>query len=129
MTKSFSVMVQQFVKDGCTIAIPNPARSGYLCTRSDFLSELIRFLSMMQVLKVGVGNEIAMVKKGLELANHSLVVTQSDDQLYNTMVNVINRLIDICIKEGEKAYTSEEIELAETYAWCIAGCKLFLEYR
>ncbi|MFD2564943.1 hypothetical protein [Aquimarina rubra] len=128
MSTIFSVMVKEFVADGSKEAIPNPARSGYLCMPTDFLGELVRFISMMQVMKVGVGSEIAQLKKDLKVANQFLREVKTQQKLYATTVQAIDRLEQICIEEGEKAQENEEITLAETYAWCIAGCQLFLEY-
>ncbi|WP_299442626.1 hypothetical protein [uncultured Aquimarina sp.] len=128
MSTTFSVMVKQIVTEGNTDVIPNPARSGYLCLPKDFLTELIRFVSMMQVLKIGIGSEIAAIKNDLEVANQSPFISQSDDRLYKLMVGAIDRISIICTKEGERAQTIGEMNLAETYAWSIAGCLLFLEY-
>ncbi|WP_299258073.1 hypothetical protein [uncultured Aquimarina sp.] len=122
------MMIQQIVNESSTDAIPNPARSGYLCVPTDFLSGLIRFVSMMQVIKIGVGSEIAAIKNDLEIANQSPFITQSDDRLYKLMVGAIERIVTICTTEGERAASAGEKKLAETYAWCIAGCQLFLEY-
>jgi len=127
MSEDFSAMVKQFIANGNTYAIPNPSRPGYLCKPTGFLSELIRFLSMMQVLNVGIGNEIAGIKNDLKIANRSSIPTKSDDRLYNTIKNAIQGMSIICFKEGETAYISGETELAEAYAWTIAGCKLFLK--
>ncbi|WP_298542941.1 hypothetical protein [uncultured Aquimarina sp.] len=128
MSTTFSVMIQQIVSESSTDAIPDPARSGYLCKPTDFLSELIRFVSMMQVIKIGVGSEIATIKNDLEIANQSPFIRQSDDRLYKLMVGAIGHIISICTTEGEHAETAGEQKLTETYAWCIAGCRLFLEY-
>ncbi|WP_378178029.1 hypothetical protein [Aquimarina sp. SS2-1] len=128
MSTTFSVMIKEFVSDGSKEAIPNPARSGYLCVPTDFLGELIRFVSMMQVMKVGVGSEVAQLKKDLKLAKQFLKPTRNQDKLFATMIHAVHRIEHICIEEGEKAQENEEITLAETYAWCIAGCQLFLEY-
>jgi len=125
---TFSERIQQFINDGSINTIPNPAHSGYLCSPVDFLSELIRFLSMMQVLKVGVSNEIVEIKNNIIIANYSLLRTQSDDQLYSMMTQAIHRLNEICRVEGEKAHESGETTLSESYAWAIAGCILFLTY-
>ncbi|MDH7444843.1 hypothetical protein [Aquimarina sp. 2201CG14-23] len=128
MSTEFSMMVKQFVADGSIDAIPNPSRSGYLCRPQEFLSELIRFVSMMQVMKVGIGSEIATIKNDLEVANQSPIIKKSDDRLYNIMIRAIRRIENICTAEGERAQIAEEIELAETYAWSIVGCQLFLKY-
>ena len=128
MEITFSEMVQQYINDGDNSAIPNPAHSGYLCKVDDFLSELLQFLSMMQVVKVGVGNEIAGIKKDIQKVNYSLKVIRSNNQLYKSMNQAINCLIDICNIEGEKAQKSGERMLSETYAWTIAGCCLFLKH-
>ncbi|MBW1298027.1 hypothetical protein [Aquimarina litoralis] len=128
MSTAFSVMVKQIVSESSTASIPNPARSGYFCEPSHFLSELIRFVSMMQVMKVGVGSEIASIKNDLEIANQSPVITRSDNRLYTLMVKAIYRIRSICEAEGASAENVKETELAETYAWSVAGCNLFLEY-
>ncbi|SEM00797.1 hypothetical protein SAMN04487910_3893 [Aquimarina amphilecti] len=128
MSTTFSLMVKQIISEGGTDAIPNPARSGYLCKPRDFLSELIRLVSMMQVMKIGVGSEIADIKNKLEIANQSPVIKQSDDRLYNLMEAAIHRITNICLEEGERSQANNEKQLSETYAWAIAGCKLFLEY-
>ncbi len=83
---------------------------------------------MMQVMKVGIGSEIAAIKNDLEVANQSPFIRQSDDRLYKLMVGAIDRISTICIIEGRRAETLGEQKLVETYAWSIAGCQLFLEY-
>ncbi|AXT56487.1 hypothetical protein J8L88_11110 [Aquimarina sp. MMG015] len=128
MSTTFSFMVKQIISEGSKDAIPNPAQSGYLCMPREFLSELIRLASMMQVMKIGVGSEIADIKNKLEIANQSPVITKSDDRLYNLMEGAIHRITRVCRLEGELAQSRGERELSETYAWTIAGCKLFLEY-
>ncbi len=124
----FSKLVEEYVANGSIASIPNPSRSGYLCAPSDFLSSLIRFLSMMQLLKIGIGREISIIKNDLSMADKSLKITQTENRLYIPMAKGISNVIDICNKEGANAYESGEIELAETYAWCMAGCRLFLDY-
>ncbi|AXT52846.1 hypothetical protein D1818_19200 [Aquimarina sp. BL5] len=128
MSATFSAIIQQIVRESNSGAIPDPARSGYLCVPTDFLSGLIRFVSMMQVIKIGVGSEIAAIKNDLEIANQSPFISKSDDRLYKLMVGAIKHIVVICTAEGERAETAGERTLAETYAWCIAGCQLFLEY-
>lgn len=128
MSTAFSMMVKQIVSESSADSIPNPARSGYFCKPSKFLSELIRFVSMMQVMKVGVSSEIASIKNDLEIANQSPVITRSDNRLYALMVKAIDRICKVCIAEGTAAENGRERELAETYAWSVAGCNMFLQY-
>ncbi len=128
MTTTFSEMVKEFITDGNTSAIPNPAQSGYLCMPADFLSELLRFVSMMQVMKVGVSSEIAKIKKDLKIVNQFLKETNTQNKLYIIMVEAVHRIEHICVVEGERAQVEGKVSLTETYAWSIAGCKLFIEY-
>jgi len=128
MSTTFSVMVKQIISEGSGQAMPNPAKSGYLCTPDEFLSELIRFVSMMQVLKVGVGNEVAAIKLDLKKADQSLNPERLTNSLYHKMIRAIHKIEDICTKQGEDAYMLGDMKLAETYGWTIAGCRLFLEH-
>lgn len=128
MSTLFSVMVKQIIHEGSKEAVPNPARSGYLCNPDEFLSQLIRFVSMMQVLKVGVGNQVAEIKFDLKKADQSWNPEKLANSLCNKMIRAIQKIEDICTKQGEDAYLLGDIKLAETYAWTIAGCRLFLEY-
>ncbi|MHA7059666.1 hypothetical protein ACWGOQ_0020740 [Aquimarina sp. M1] len=128
MSATFSVMVKQFEKNCGINTIPNPSRPGYLCIPDDFLLDLIQFISMMQVMKVGVGSEIDTIKKNLKIANQFLKEAKTQDKLYTITVNAINDIVNICSEEGEDAYTAGKMKLAETFAWTIAGCRLYLSY-